>query len=169
MKRRTFKLSRRLAVFTITAGIAICSVARADNCHWQQEGVDGPGWYGGDGYPCVTTPNMPQERWDSRWGAIALSASTGKMGAAAKRITQKYAERAAVRQCKAASGASDCEVRAVYRNECAAYARWGDSFAIYAAPSIEDASLGALATCNEHGGGLCQILYADCSLAERVW
>ena len=92
------------------------------------------------------------------------------MGAAAKRTKKKYAEKVALKECKAKSGASDCEVRAVYGNACVAYARWNDSFAINGAPSVEEASLSALDTCNEAGGGgMCQIVYAECSPPERIW
>ena len=164
-------LSALLPALAFVLCLSISGAGYAHNCHWRQQGVAGPGWYGSDGYPCNdASSNVPQERWDSRWGAIARSPSTGHMGAAAKRTARKYTEKVALKECKAESGASDCEVSAVYANACVAYARGGGRLGTGTGASTEEAIWNALDVCNEVERSIqCQVIYTKCSLPERIW
>jgi hypothetical protein len=151
---------------------ALSSIAHAQqNCEWRPEGPLGPAWYqpGGSG---ACNNNSSQSvaappRWASRWGAIAISSSTGHVGTSAGKISKSEAKHAAMQDCGDQDGIPDCKVNLSYSNACAAYAWGGGRAGTGSAPSTEEASARALNECSKKGKD-CQLYYSECSLPERI-
>lgn len=109
---------------------------------------------------------MPEPVWATRWGAIAMDFTNGKVGAVTEMHSKRKAEQAALAQCRS-NGGSVCESALSYRNQCGVIA-WGTSHvSTYSAETIEQASALALQACRKHTTD-CQIYYADCSIPERI-
>lgn len=123
---------------------------------------------------CLPPPNddsqSPQSgaRWATRWGAIALDGSKGILGAVTGAKSKKLANKAAIAQCRANGGGDNCKkAPLIYSNQCAAIA-WGDTtYRGGGRPTLEEAKKDAMKSCS-NATTSCKIVYADCSLAERV-
>lgn len=122
-------------------------------------------------YPFPDSENntQPQARWATRWGAIAFDGSKGILGAATGAKSKKHANKAAVAQCRANGGGENCKKSPfIYNNQCAAVA-WGDAtYRGGGRPTLEEAKKDALQSCS-NATTSCKIVYAACSLAERVY
>ncbi len=113
-------------------------------------------------------PQEPQIRWATRWGAIAFDGTKGTLGAVTGAKSKKLANKAAIAQCRANGGGDNCKKSTFsYFNQCAAIA-WGDTtYRGGGRPTLEEAKKDALHSCS-NATTSCKIVYADCSLAERV-
>lgn len=98
---------------------------------------------------------------DVRYGAIALGGNG--FGATRGRLDEALAVSGAVRQCEESGGVGKCQVRLVYRNQCAAYAVGDDrQVGVAYASSLEEAGKLALRSCSENAPH-CQLHYLACS------
>ena len=113
-------------------------------------------------------PREPQVRWATRWGAIAFDGSKGILGAVTGAKSKKLANKAAIAQCRVNGGGDNCKKAPFsYYNQCAAIA-WGDTtYRGGGRPTLAEAKKDALQSCS-NATTSCKIVYADCSLAERV-
>lgn len=104
--------------------------------------------------------------WETRWGAIVTESKGGGFGAVNGFKSEVAASGAALEQCQGTATVSKtkCVVRAVYHNQCAAYA-WGAGVSVASnAIDIPTATKNALQSC----GDACKIYYSGCSYAEAV-
>ena len=91
-----------------------------------------------------------------RYGAIALSDTTGRWGSSYDLATQASAEEAALRYCNA----DDCQVVVWFANTCGAVARRPDFVAWGLGETREVAEDAALAEC---GTDACQVVGWACT------
>lgn len=114
--------------------------------------------------------HAPQGHWETRWGVIAIGATTsgGGVGIAKNMTSKRSAEKAALSQCKATGGGEECKKNILrYFNQCAVIA-WGDgSYSAQGAETIQIASDLAMQKCSSKTTN-CKIYYADCSLPAWV-
>lgn len=117
-------------------------------------------------YANPTQPPVRRMIWADRWGAIAFDSTNGGVGTASGMTSKRKAEEAAMAEC-GAKGGGGCWVELAYYNQCAVIA-WGKTYATTAsAPTIEQASARAVHTCGLKSDG-CEIVYKNCSMAERI-
>jgi hypothetical protein len=116
-----------------------------------------------------TSASVPQPRgpeWQLTWGAIAIDLTTGDVGAAVGHFSRGKAKREAMDRC-AASGATKCQVKLAYKNQCAVVV-WPSNLApgvlAQSAQSIDMASQLALSVCAESSGSECSVVYSDCTV-----
>lgn len=106
-------------------------------------------------------PRMTGE-WIKTWGAFAGSDSTGEAGTSANKLSESEAKAAALRQC-ALSGAKDCKIDLVYRNQCAAIATTPNRSYFQSAPTEQEAVEMAMKSCVKGNSGECKVLYSECT------
>ncbi|SFK97271.1 DUF4189 domain-containing protein [Lysobacter sp. cf310] len=127
--------------------------------------VPQPGY--GLGAPSSSQPSQPQPRgpqWQSRFGAMSIDYTRGKLGTAANMANTRKAEKAAIAQCRANGGDdSSCKKNLLsWGNGCGVVA-WGASFAaMRSGASVDAAASEALQVCGQNTGD-CQIYYSGCS------
>ncbi|WP_371856709.1 DUF4189 domain-containing protein [Pseudomonas sp. Irchel 3A5] len=109
-----------------------------------------------------SAPSRPTGEWLKTWGAIAMSSSTGEVGAVVGKLSEGDAKSSAIKQC-AKGGANDCAVQLVYRNQCAALAASQVDTFFQSSPSEELAESNVKKVCDESGGGTCKVLYSECT------
>lgn len=107
-------------------------------------------------------------RWATRWGAIAIDGTKGILGAVIGAKSKKLANKAAIAQCRANGGGDNCKKAPFsYYNQCAAIA-WGDTtYRGGGRPAVEEAKRDAMQSCS-NATTSCKIVYAGCSLPDRV-
>lgn len=125
--------------------------------------VPQPGYgVGGSGPLQPRAPRGP--RWQSRYGAMSIDYSRGKLGTAANQGSTRQAEKAAIAQCRA-DGGDDASCRKnllSWGNGCGVVA-WGASFAaMRSGASVDAAAAEALEVCGQNTAD-CQIYYSGCS------
>ncbi|WP_369938493.1 DUF4189 domain-containing protein [Xanthomonas tesorieronis] len=109
-------------------------------------------------------PPAPSGKWIKTWGAIAVAASTGDVGASVGKTSKAQAERDSVLQCQR-SGANDCKAFS-YHNQCAALA-WPNQ--VNGSPSVgygpDKSSAGSIAVkeCISPDHEACKVVYSDCT------
>lgn len=111
----------------------------------------------------------PEPRWLSRWGAIATGSSVNGtvMGTAHDAKTQRIAEKAAMKECRAQGGGKTCAVEISYRDQCAVMV-WGDGHSFSArAETIERASTLGLSAC-ERKTKNCKVYFSNCSYPTLI-
>lgn len=112
------------------------------------------------------TSQAAEPRWMTRWGALALDATSGKLGRADGLSSKRKAEAAAIADCRARGG-QNCVIAHSYYDQCVAVA-WGDARpAIVSAVNSQVASAMALEKCNGSDAS-CDMYHAGCSYPERV-
>ena len=160
----------RLIGFILFLSLSDMAYAQ-QNCEGRAEEPLGPAWYQPGGWGACNNDTQqsagPPVRWASRWGAIAISSSTGHVGTSAGQSSRRDAKRVALQKCGARDGISDCKINLSYSNACAAHAWGGGSAGTGSAPSVEEASLRALNECNKEGKN-CLLYYSERSLPERI-
>ena len=111
------------------------------------------------------TPAAPAPVWADRWGAIALDGVSGRAGTTIGQESEKAAVATAMRQCDD-NGGKGCEVLITFYNQCAAASQnvKGGSINASSAPTKAQAE----AESQKHCSGTCQLVYSQCSNAERV-
>jgi hypothetical protein len=127
---------------------------------------------------CVPIPKnsmgggeVPQVRWESRWGAIAMdlsaSESEGGFGAVTDMRSRREAEKSALLRCSQ-DGAKACKVSLRFENQCAVITGGADGRAyIRAAADAESTSKLAMEDCRRKTRD-CVVYYTGCSLPVRV-
>ncbi len=98
----------------------------------------------------------PPEAAADRYGAIALSQATGRVGRATDLATLAAADEAAVRYC----AADDCATVVWFANGCAGVSRDGGVVAWALADDREEAEQAALREC---GADNCRVVTAACT------
>ena len=117
--------------------------------------VYGNGWQG-----CAETPER-EPVWHDRWGAVATDGSTGAFGAAYTVSGRDNAVKKAIKQCTKNKG-KNCEIRLIYRNECASMVSGKEWDFFQSAPTTEDAESIAMRRCE--GKDIdCNVVYTRCS------
>ncbi|MDR6673585.1 DUF4189 domain-containing protein [Xanthomonas sp. 1678] len=109
-------------------------------------------------------PPTPSGEWIKTWGGIATSSSGGG-GVSSGRLSKEEAEDVALQNCKA-SGAKNCKVEFVYKNQCVSlvYPINQNGGMISTAATVESASRRALEKCRvESGGKQCKVAVLECS------
>jgi hypothetical protein len=109
--------------------------------------------------------NQQPYKWADRWGAIATDAKTGDAGTVEGLQTKLAAEKEALARC-GSTGASHCQVRLTFHNQCAAAALGSGELGLAGAPSEDQAKQRAVAKCGN--SDTCKIVYSACSLPERI-
>ncbi|MFA0925037.1 DUF4189 domain-containing protein [Xanthomonas fragariae] len=107
-------------------------------------------------------PPRPTGEWIKTWGAIAHSSLTGEAGSAVGKLSESDAKDKATRQC-AMGGASDCQVKLVYRNQCAALVSSRTQSFFQASASKENSIEIATRVCEKSDTGVCKTVYSECS------
>lgn len=112
--------------------------------------------------------HLPRINWATRWGAIAFDPIKGVLGAVTGEKSKKFANKAAIAQCRANGGGDNCKKAPFsYYNQCAAIA-WGDAtYRGGGRPTLEEAKRDAMQSCS-NATTSCKIVYAGCSLPDRV-
>ena len=111
-------------------------------------------------------PQQSTVVWASRWGAIAIDASTNDMGASVNRANEEDAITQAMHDC-GLRGSQHCKLEGTYRNQCAAIA-WGPHhFGLAAASDLDTARSNAIENCAKSATD-CKVLYSACSPPARV-
>jgi len=104
-------------------------------------------------------------RWESRWGAVAIT--DGAFGHAANYGSEAIAASEALGACRAHAGSNRCEVKVVYHDQCVALA-WGDQgYTIFRGPELRKVEGQAMQDCQQHQTN-CRLFYSECSYPERV-
>ena len=118
------------------------------------------------GAPRQSRP-VPEGRWITTWGAIALDSNTGDVGTAVGQLSSQEADARALEIC-ARNGARHCKVGLTYKNQCAAIA-WPNAEGggqvqgiLQRAPTPELARQSALDGCNTREV-TCRIVYEECT------
>lgn len=123
---------------------------------------------GGGGDQSSSGAYRPVAIWATRWGAIA-SDPNGPLGIAESQKSQRLAKKTAISDCVARGGKkSACEIRMIYKNQCAAYAWGGGMGTAQGAYPQSEAERLAINHCNTTGGSNCELIYSGCSMAELV-
>jgi Domain of unknown function (DUF4189) len=123
----------------------------------------------GRSFPQPSAQPPVRVKWEDRWGAITVDASTGKVGAVAGQDSKSSAITAAISQCQGRGGRVGCEdIMLTYHNQCAALAWGGGTSIAHGAKTLDLASELALQECREKGANDCRIFYAECSMSELV-
>lgn len=121
--------------------------------------------YGLGGPSPAQQPQRPHGRqWQSRFGAMSIDYTRGKLGTASNMASTRKAEKAAIAQCLANGGDDDsCKKNLLsWGNGCGVVA-WGASFAaMRSGASVDAAASEALQVCGQNTGD-CQIYYSGCS------
>jgi len=108
----------------------------------------------------------PQYPWIDRFGAYAMSRSTGWSGWAQGAASEKSADSDALEQCRSRSGGvTDCEIIFTFQNQCAAVVRSDRHTGYGRADELKGARAAAMRRC-EALGGACEVFREGCSLAE---
>lgn len=108
---------------------------------------------------------QPEERWESRWGSIAIG--DGSFGAAEGLSSKAESESAALQRCLSNSHDQKCWIQETYHDQCAALA-WGDGGATaFRSPDRDDAEKSAVNSCSKHTSN-CKVFYSACSYPQRV-
>nr|WP_312250030.1 DUF4189 domain-containing protein [Stenotrophomonas geniculata] len=132
------------------------------------QGVQGcapiPGAGAGGQQQVGTQVSHPTGRWHKTWGAIATGGQ-GDTGVSKQKFSKREAEQEALSQC-ATWGATNCQVKLTYHNQCVAIAspqasQTGAFFA--SAAEVGDAKEDAMAGCGKKGGVQCKVMYSACS------
>jgi len=149
--------------------------------HAQQPGVDcapiqGQGWTGcapiNSSQPSPRgqqsqTPQAPPELWQDHWGAIATYEPSGVLGVAANMQSESQAKQAAMADCQAKSGGSNCKFQLSYRNGCAAMVLGDKVFNVNSAGALDQAVQKGMAQCSSASSN-CHVYYSACSLPVRI-
>lgn len=113
-------------------------------------------------YGSTSAPPRSTGEWIKTWGAFAGSDSTGEAGTSANKLSESEAKAAALRQC-ALSGAKDCKIDLVYRNQCAAITTTPNRSYFQSAPTEQEAAEMAMKSCVKGNSGECKVLYSECT------
>ena len=106
-----------------------------------------------------------QPRWETRWGAVAVT--NGAYGYSVAYADEKQAIDEALAQCSKNAGGATCSLEQSFHDQCIALA-WGRKGSnTVSAPNVSQAETLALANCSKRTED-CKIYYSDCSYAERV-
>ncbi|WP_132141304.1 DUF4189 domain-containing protein [Luteibacter rhizovicinus] len=117
--------------------------------------------------PAQQQPAQPQAVWADRWGAIAMDSDTGRAGTVEGQESKSDANRVALDLCSK-NGGRNCAILLSFYNQCAAVSQSTDGGPVHAAGAAtqKEAEERALNRCT--GSKACQIVYSQCSFAERV-
>lgn len=131
-------------------------------------GGGGAGWEGcapmGEGADEGPGPSY-QPRWETRWGAVAVT--NGAYGYSIAYANEKQAIDEALSQCSKNAGGAICSLEQSFHDQCIALA-WGRKGSnTVSAPDVSQAETLALANCSKRTED-CKIYYSDCSYAQRV-
>ncbi|WP_078517016.1 DUF4189 domain-containing protein [Xanthomonas axonopodis] len=107
-------------------------------------------------------PPRPTGEWLKTWGAIAMSNSTGDVGAVVGKFSESEAKSSAIQQC-GVDGAPDCKVKLTYRNQCSALASSQRDTFFQSSSTKEAAIEGVLDVCKKSNSGSCNVMYSGCS------
>ncbi|WP_425497251.1 DUF4189 domain-containing protein [Luteimonas flava] len=108
----------------------------------------------------------PHYPWIDRFGAYAMSRSTGWSGWAQDAASEESADSDALEQCRVRSGGvTDCEIIFTFQNQCGAVVRSERHTAYGRADELEGARDAATRRC-EALGGVCEVFREGCSLPE---
>jgi len=123
-------------------------------------GWEGCAPMGGDEGPAAAQP-----RWETRWGAVAVT--NGAYGFSHEYASEDQAVKEALSQCSRNAGGAVCTLEQSYYDQCIALA-WGQKGSnSVAAPDVAQAESMALANCSKRTQN-CKIYYSGCSYPERV-
>jgi Domain of unknown function (DUF4189) len=117
------------------------------------------------GMPGYQQAPRPRAVWADRWGAIATDTETGDAGTIEGQEGKATAEKKALAQC-GSTGASHCQIRLTFRNQCAAAALGDGAVGFAGSPTEDDAKKRAVIECGNEAS--CKIVYSACSYAERA-
>ncbi|SDH07700.1 protein of unknown function [Dyella sp. 333MFSha] len=142
------------------------------------EGGCPPGQYpqSGQGWQtCVPIPGStqqsprsgPSERWEDRWGALAVTDSGQIAGGSSGKKTEREAIDAAIADCRL-DGDETCKSMGTVRNQCIALVAGSGGTKIESAPSETEATKRAMKECLRSGQDNCHSYYSSCSLPVRV-
>jgi len=108
----------------------------------------------------------PRYPWNDRFGAYAMSRSTGWSGWVQGAVSEKAAGTDAMEQCRVRSGGvTDCEIIFSFQNQCAAVVRSDRHTGYGRADELVSARAAAMRRC-EALGGACEVFREGCSLPE---
>lgn len=158
-------------ILLLLALVGVSNVALAEgNCPPGSYPIGGQGAVGCAPIPtdegsAASAPTRPTGKWKTMWGAIYADSVVGDIGAANGEQSKNKAKRLAEERCKK-HGAKECELLLVYSNQCGALA-WpslvGAKVTADGGLSADAASDSALQKCARSGGGVCKIVYSECS------
>lgn len=117
---------------------------------------------GGSGQPPDTGPS-----WMTTWGAIAADGDKQIVTSSFKHGSRRKAESTAIKECRAKGGSKKCKAWVSFYNQCGAMAA-GDSQAVaFRAPTVDEASRGAVKDCATRTLN-CKVIQTVCSYPVRV-
>jgi len=133
----------------------------------------GIGYYGThDGIPSCGQPGgnnqTPATHYEDRWGAIATYEPSGVLGAVVNMPTEIGAKEAAMADCRAKGGGSNCKFQITYRNECVVIMVGDRAFNVTPGVTIDRATQSGMQICSANGNSNCHTFYSACSPAVQV-
>lgn len=154
-------------------------ILHAQSCPEGYEVTGGQGAYGcaprpdNDSYnqqqqPQQQVPQPPQEQWLDHWGAIATNVPHGVLGTSNNLTSKSEAATAALSDCRAKGGGSNCKLDRLYSNQCAALTLSDKGYNTAAAATAAKASEKGMKICTDSGDSHCHVYYTACSLPVRI-
>ena len=113
-------------------------------------------------------PQPPPQVWVDRYGAVATYEPGGILGTATNMQSKTEAKQAAMADCQAKGGGSNCKLQSVYRNECVVLLVGDKFFNFSAAVTIKAAIQSGMKVCTGDGNTNCHVYYSACSLPVRI-
>ena len=123
-----------------------------------------PAYTGPRQQPEQQQPPQPTGYWEKTWGAIATSETGGALGTAVGVSDKARAEEIALADCKEKGGIG-CKPAFSYHNQCAVAVIGANTFRMYSASSVEEASIDGMKDCAVSNGGAnsCRVYYSACT------
>ncbi|MFD0726805.1 DUF4189 domain-containing protein [Lysobacter brunescens] len=101
------------------------------------------------------------------WGAIAADGDKQVVASSYNQGSKRKAESSAIKECRAKGGSKKCKAWVSFYNQCGAMAA-GDSQAVaFRAPTVDEASRGAVRDCASRTTN-CKLIQTVCSYPARV-
>jgi hypothetical protein len=104
-------------------------------------------------------PTQPVERWEDRWGAIAIDEKNGVAGAVTDSKTKRSAQKEAIAECMKRGG-NGCKVSIAYVNQCAVIIAGDHASNSVHAATVEEASRIGMEACRARNESSCRVYYS---------
>lgn len=111
-------------------------------------------------------PDILEQIWQDRWGAVAFDGPMGILGVAASFPSERAAQAAALYDCKVKGGLK-CQLETSYVNGCTAFTIGDGNYYRGSHALLDQAIAEGLNLCNQKDKN-CETYYSACSLPVRI-
>jgi len=113
-----------------------------------------------------TASQAPPEKWESRWGAIAVDTVNGVIGSVTGMQGQEQARQGAIIDCRTKGGA-DCKLALSFSNGCGVMALGDTIYQVEGGATVDEAVKKSMRECKASSPN-CHVRYTICSPAVRI-